>query len=144
MPPSKKHTIVYLFWISTNFLLLLNGQLILTDGAVRQKKKKVGKHRYYKMATWWRCCVNYSCVRVLVDMQCRISGEQEKQFNDQLSKMNNFPVLCECERLQTETDADPFWNAFRQGFSGHDAKQPRAVKVRGRFLRSSSTQFHAR
>lgn len=91
-------------------MLLLNGQLILTDGAVRKKKKKkkVGKHRSYNMATWWRCCVNYSCVYELVDIRGRISGEQEKQFNDQLSKMNNFPGLCECERLQTETDADPF------------------------------------
>lgn len=76
--------------------------LVLTEG-LRDKK-----HHSYNMATWWCCCLNYSRINELVDAQGRISGEQEKQFNDQLSKMNNFPGLT----VWMWESADRDWRAF--------------------------------
>lgn len=60
------------------------------------------------MATWWCCCLNYSRIYELVDTQGRISGEQEKRFNDQLSKMNNFPGLT----VWMWESADRDWRGF--------------------------------
>lgn len=89
---------------STNFFVAVDNEccwFLLTG--LRDKK-----HNSYNMATWWCCCLNYSRIYELVDAQGRISGEQEKQFNDQLSKMNNFPGMT----VWMWESADRDWRGF--------------------------------